>query len=418
MTKQVAPPEKRERGIVVLWFTLPAFPAVAAFSTVTAYIAQGDRLPGWVHDDAFLVGTATALLAWVVLSLLFLHRYVDPRLANTRVYDDICERYEQLDARLSVLCQANQQDPGRCIACVEALTQRDGIAAELTSTGLRWAQGSGYINLWNRIHRAEEALIAIEDTERVAADALQDKLRLDDSGIANTEQLRSDLQRAILVLSPSAAQYAGFGPAPMGITPGEPAGSVAEARAILRAVRHTINVYRDDRRDGLVRVRNQLIGTGAFTSLVAYVLVGFATLIDVPWQAVGSMATFYIVGAIIGLFSRLGAEAEAEAAVEDYGLSRARLFHTPLFSGLAAVGGVVITLSLYNVLHVGGPTQQPEVPLVDIFDLNKNRQGLAIAAVFGLTPSLLVRRLQEQTDTYKQELSTSEAASSSRAGRA
>jgi hypothetical protein len=126
------------------------------------------------------------------------------------------------------------------------------------------------------------------------------------------------------------------------------------------------------------------------------------------------MAAFYIVGAIVGLFSRLGAEAEAEAAVEDYGLSRARLFHTPLFSGLAAVGGVVITLLLDNMLNGSGQTPQPAMPLADIFDLNQNRQGLVIAAVFGLTPSLLVRRLQEQTDTYKKELRSSEAASSSR----
>ena len=103
MIARKPPPEKGESGAVVLWFTLPIVPAVAAFITVTVYIAQRDRLPGLARDYAFLIGAVTAVLAWAGLSLAFFRRYVDPRKANTRVYDEICDHYQQLDARLSVL---------------------------------------------------------------------------------------------------------------------------------------------------------------------------------------------------------------------------------------------------------------------------------------------------------------------------
>jgi hypothetical protein len=153
------------------------------------------------------------------------------------------------------------------------------------------------------------------------------------------------------------------------------------------------------------------------------------------------------VGAIVGLFNRLGADSEAESAVDDYGLARARLVHTPLFCGLAAVGGVVITALLPVVLNVaavtpraatasptavsaparqatGNPTlttgaaataaatadSGQEAPsLVAIFDLQRHPFGLVIAAIFGLTPRLLIRRLQEQTDRYKADLRSTKA---------
>ncbi len=272
----------------------------------------------------------------------------------------------------------------------------------------------------------------------------------------------------------------------------------AQARAILRVVRRTVNEFRDDRSDGLVRAHNRLIGTMVFTGLTAYVLLALALLAEVPSRTIEAAAAFYLVGAIVGLFNRLHAESGTEAAIQDYGLSRARLIQTPLFSGLAAVGGVLLTAMLTAALNdellvppaavtpattasaagvgaptttptaagaalVGAPTapvdiaspaalatvtptatatptttsanlaaaspnaedagtgvgdqdavrdaleEQPIPQLPDIFDLNGNRFGLVIAAIFGLTPNLLIRRLQEQTDRYKDDLQSTEA---------
>jgi hypothetical protein len=43
-------------------------------------------------------------------------------------------------------------------------------------------------------------------------------------------------------------------------------------------------------------------------------------------------------------------------------------------------------------------------PLGDIFDLTKNPVGILVAAVFGLTPSLLTDRLRPQAENYKADL--------------
>ncbi len=84
----------------------------------------------------------------------------------------------------------------------------------------------------------------------------------------------------------------------------------------------------------------------------------------VPRPAFTSAIAYFLIGAPVGLFNRLYLDASTETAVEDYGLSAARLLHTPLLCGLAAV--------------------------------------------FGLTPSALISRLQSEAEKYKSDLKSSE----------
>jgi hypothetical protein len=49
---------------------------------------------------------------------------------------------------------------------------------------------------------------------------------------------------------------------------------------------------------------------------------------------------------VVGLLSRLQRESTEEGGVQDYGLTTARLYRTPLFCGLAAVGGVILVAML------------------------------------------------------------------------
>jgi len=136
------------------------------------------------------------------------------------------------------------------------------------------------------------------------------------------------------------------------------------ARRLIRQVRRAINEYRDDRRLALVRARNQLLKTIILTALVTYLLVALAVLSGVPRPAFTSAIACFLIGATVGLFNRLYLDASTETAVEDYGLSAARLLHTPLLCGLAAV--------------------------------------------FGLTPSALISRLQSEAEKYKSDLKSSE----------
>jgi hypothetical protein len=114
------------------------------------------------------------------------------------------------------------------------------------------------------------------------------------------------------------------------------------ARAVLRTVRRSINEYRGERWNGLIVARNRLLATMFFTAMIAYALFVIALICNADRGAVAAASTFYLVGATIGLLGRLRGESQTEAAVEDYGLSAARLITVPLLSGLAAIGGVVL----------------------------------------------------------------------------
>ncbi len=59
---------------------------------------------------------------------------------------------------------------------------------------------------------------------------------------------------------------------------------------------------------------------------------------------------------MMGLFSRIYRESLTSTAVDDYGLTLARLIATPLLSGLAGVGGVVL-FSTFVFESITFPTQ-------------------------------------------------------------
>lgn len=129
----------------------------------------------------------------------------------------------------------------------------------------------------------------------------------------------------------------------------------AVARAVLRTVRRAINEFRDDRWGGMVVARNRLFGTMIFTGLTAYALLAIAIISEAHKSAIAAASAFYLVGATIGLLSRLRSESQSDSGVEDYGLSTARLIALPLFSGLAAIGGVVLMAMLPGASAILAP---------------------------------------------------------------
>jgi hypothetical protein len=114
-----------------------------------------------------------------------------------------------------------------------------------------------------------------------------------------------------------------------------------------------------------------------------------------------------LVGALTGLFARSQAEWTADTAVGDFGLSSARLLHVPWLSGLAAVAGVLVTSVADNQFMSHGLNDRS---LTAIFDFTPSL--FIVAAVFGLTPDLLIRRLTQQAEIYKGDLQSTETSQS------
>ncbi len=339
-------------------------------------------------------------------------------------------------------------------------------------SGLEWLLATGYINVWSMIHRAEEALIEVEPASIVIREAIHDKLAIQGSGINNRDELCDKLMQAVKDLDPLALCYFHeLAPdkrqeellntlvqitdtntkalaqlaravkkldASAKIEDAEKIDSMGEAavtgklvaatstsspeirlraRVVLREIRHTLNCFRDGLWEGLIRARNLLMGAIMITGVVTHALLCIALLIGMTSQlelqrdgaqmfysGLTAAVVLYIVGAIAGLFGRFYKELLSRSAVDDYGLSLARLIATPLLSGLGGVGGVLVSALVYNTL-----AEKPLESLQSIFQINDPRTILA-AAIFGLTPNLIIRSLQQRAEKYASDLQNSKAA--------
>jgi len=211
----------------------------------------------------------------------------------------------------------------------------------------------------------------------------------------------------------------------------------SEARAEVAELAATISDFRDEQRWGLVRVGSAFVDATMLTSLFTFLVLVLALTRAAPPEAIVAGAAFYLAGSLAGLFKRVHAEAQGDAGAEDYNFTGARLWRTPVLSGLAALGGVMLIAMSPALIPpttqgaTAAPTQVgqtlaaqqltpvPSAParsstaipsLDEIFDLVHNPQFLVLAAVFGLTPGLLLGRLQQLGDQYKANLSSTETA--------
>lgn len=359
--------------------------------------------------------------------------------ANMRSYGLLLTRLNQLKARLGLeelpdkaradteararAARLDTRENFRLIALHEANECYRAVNDLLTKqgSGQQWVLGTGYINAWGLLHRAEESLIEVEPLELVVRAALHDKWALQDSTISNRDELLQILIQAVEEISPEAAVYfkehqpyqsssmmmrqetTRSGRVVTGVrkvavkmpfistfiqrtdtqTTLVTNASHAGARSALHEVRRTLNQFRDNLWEGLVRARNQLLGTIAVVSFVTHFLICFAILSDTTfshYSNIEAATVFYIIGAVAGLFARFYREANNNSAVDDYGLSMARLSATPLLSGLAGVGGVLISVLAYGIL--GGNTPPT---IGQIFQISDPRY-LITAAIFGLAP--------------------------------
>jgi hypothetical protein len=344
----------------------------------------------------FVLGTAVGVAAWLALAVS-LRRLSSPRYANSGVYRELEARHRELAAVAETLDA--RKDPEAwavlhaALATVKAALAEDGTGGD----GASWAGGAAYVVVFNRVHRAEQAVTLLMDDTDVVRQALYERSCLLNSKIANAQEQISRLERAIHALG--GEDY---------LAEPRTAGAPADkrlARGIVQDAQATVDEFRDSRRRGLVRARNRLFATVVFTGLVAYAGLGLALLAGAGTAQIVAGGTFYLIGASVGLFRQLRQAAAADTVTEeDFGLSMVRLVYTPLASGLAAIGGVVLTAYLTAL------NSSEEVPaLSTVFDISESPLGLVSAAVFGFTPSLLASTLQSRADQWKEELKSSGA---------
>jgi hypothetical protein len=420
-----------------MWAIAPLIPGLATISVVATYLVA----PVGRGAAAFIVGSEIAATA-AIIGAIPLRMLATVRVAQTRSYWELRRRTEQLRTRLKVaerdLAEADRTTPQR-MAVAEANKQLDEVKRALLrppsrsqTNGLEWVSAMGYVSLWRRVDRAEEALIDFEPRELVLSDALHDKLRMTGAGIRK-DQLEPALDAAVRIIDAKAfdryftprtskarvvSGESGMGagsPQPSAVGASQPLldgslGALSDQaderlpRAILREVRHVMNAHVEDAMEGIVRARNRLWRAILLTATTTFLLVGMAILNDVPKPQLIGASVFFLVAAIVGLFNRLRLQAQADSAVEDFNLFEARLVHTPLISGLAGVAGVIL------VAIAPAASGQSPTSLNSVFELSNNPVGLLVAAAFGLAPDRIIGPLQDQTEKLKGQLKAGKAA--------
>ena len=434
------------RGALVLMATEVS--VIAALISAIAFVAHwpsGVPLPNWLMGfigTPLLLGTVPTLILWLLLALILRRSTAVDRM-NMSSYGELLNHLSALEAQLmSLACKAgtiparngeestNEQLPRTFVTNVdikEVLEYRDTICKKLAHRSQGWVTAVGYVELWREMHSAEAALIDIMPLKAVIAGALGDELRIQGSNIGTSAELLKKLRLAVQILDPAATIYLQSPLTPPADTQGEtdtadavvngikrqvraafqaieqaPDGAMQtddskkrQARAVLRTIKQMLNDFRDDRWQAIVSLRNQFVSTTIFTGITMYGLLQFALLAGALQSAIISATAFYLVGALVGLFGRLLSESQTSKAVDDYRLAMVRLAALPLYCGLAAVGGVLFV--------------QRFTSSTDVFDPKNLLSSLVIAAGFGLTPNLLVDKLQEQIDKQKDDIKSTTA---------
>ncbi len=357
-----------------LLFALPILPIIVSAVTIGLYLSNPSAT-GWT---SVLYGAVFTYIAWMALSLLIVP-LTSPMSANGHSYGLLVGRLNQLVTRLNII-QSTTAKAGlqqyQQVALGEAFDKFDELNYDLNASQARlpWVTGDGYVNAWGKLHRAEEALVEVEPIEMALRGALHDKLAISNSQMSNCNELLAKLRYAVKKLNPAMLnQFKPYVPAsqlehenaqiqqlqenvnliaqhihldldedratPSRAKPSHDPEDVARARLTIREVRRALNEYRDHLFEGVLRARNNLLGTMFVTGLVTHVLLCVAILAMTPTAinraTIISAVAYYMVGAIAGIFGKISQASSANIAIDDYGLSFAQIISRPLYSGLA-----------------------------------------------------------------------------------
>src|SRR5829696_3944981 len=446
-----------------LKLTSPWLPIMAVVLTTLTYLLPEEllgravvRFGSSINEGviASFAGLALALAIWLAASFPA-RRRATARESSPPNYHQITEALDSLQYKIRCVCPTGDltttvdnglDEASKREALAEVKGEIKEIAKRLKDGDTTWVTGAGYIELWHRVHRAQEAMIKLEPFSEVAEGAMRDDERLRDANIANRERLLDRLRSAVAVFeAPEANGYLRYLPEckeyddirKLGTLNGDVGTLEADAKqnlrteviveaeaikkklrpeaiAILVETRYEINRFRDNSWEGIVNARNHLLDTSMNLGLMTYALLVFTLVLAPEPKAILWATIYFLVGAITALFARARIEWSAASAVDDFGLTRARLLHLPWLAGLAAVGGVLVTAVLGPQLV---PVSESGIApaLADVFN-GGNTSLLLIAAVFGLTPDLIIRRLEQQTEKYKADLESTQSTQSTESG--
>ncbi len=388
------PTGNRYFGALVLLAAIIPLPFLAALITIIVYLSPSSFQ--WLGASAMVIifGLIITLVLWLLLAIPC-RSFATAKGGKPSDFASLQRTAGVLEKQLEVvICERATQDTEYKAAIADIESNRKNYYDMLNCNGLPWVSYTGYVSMWDRINKVDEAMIGVLPCQTVIESANYDELSLTDSGVPGSNDLLTLLEEAIATLSSDPTS-------PSAVNNGQVSQqSEQKARANIRKVKSALHKFTNERWDGLVRARNQLMVTAFLTTFFTYILVIIAILANVPrmTNTIDAMV-FYFLGAIVGLFGRLFDERNADTVMDDYGLSMARIIVTPLISGLAALVGVlfVTTSSTLDTIYT-----------ITI-------QNLVLAAVLGFAPNILINNLRSKSEAIKGQINSASPADQKRA---
>jgi len=462
------PTGNRYFGALVLLAAIIPLPFLAALITLIVYLSPSS-LPEvaffqWLGSSnlVIILGLIITFVLWLLLAIPCRH-FATAEGGRPSDYESLQRDAGVLKKQLEVV-KSEQATQDAAKAATPPVQYKAAIADiesnlknyknRLNRNGLPWVSYTGYVNMWDRINKVDEAMVGVLPCQTVIESANYEELRLKDSVVPDSEDLLKLLNKAIdslnsdskghkqsteqnqdgdlqqslaqamlalledgidssgllasteKPLSHSHQQYLAQAmlallkkTADSKMTTKPPSLSAAnnghdsqqseqKARADIRKVKSALHKFTNERWDGLVRARNQLMGTAVLTAFFTYILVIIAILANIPRMNTIDAMVFYFLGAIVGLFGRLFDERNADKVVDDYGLSTTRIIVTSLISGLAVLVGIlfVTTSSTIETIYKITP------------------QNLVFAAILGFAPNILISTLQSKSEEIKAQI--------------
>jgi hypothetical protein len=400
------------------------------------------------------------------------------------------------------------------------------IRADLDENGSRWFVGTGYVNVWRRVHQAQELLVRLVSDDALPAAARGELMRFNGSQIGGRDDAVTQLEAALSVvdskevprsvgalirlldqlatqlsdhaftgplIAPSTliracdeaidtiddasgifqanslaalraaikalsvnievvvatrdtdvdkvrtaqasiqAAYKALKPSITATTPTD----VEQARDVIQAMRSKVDEYRDKARSGLARARSDVTRTLTIITMLAYALFwiviearfgyevwhqsnGILTPQTSANVAIVEMGTgaiaLFLWGALVGLFGQLWLKwnATPDGGEDDFGLDISRAVAEPVLAGVAGMCGVVVftfggTLLTSGLAGLAAETATAATTLQNAFLPGSFPASLLYAAIFALSPNLLISRLVQSGASLQQNLSGSSA---------
>jgi hypothetical protein len=448
------PKGNRYFGALVLLAAIIPLPFLAALITIIVYLSPSSFQWLGASTMVIILGLIITLVLWLLLAIPC-RSFATAKGGRPSDFASLQRTAGVLKEQLGIVkSERATQDAEYKVAIADIESNRKNYDDMLNCNGLPWVSYTGYVSMWDRINKVDEAMVGVLPCETVIESANYDELSLKGSGVPESNDLLKLLYNAIDTLSPdskgpqqssgqnqdgnlqhslaqamltlledgidssgllastekplshSHQQYLAKAmlallkkttdpkkttnpPSPSAANNGQVSQqSEQKARADIRKVKSALHKFTNERWDGLVRARNQLMGTAFLTAFFTYILVIIAILANVPRMNTIDAMVFYFLGAIVGLFGRLFDERNADTVMDDYGLSTTRIIVTPLISGLAVLVGIlfVTTSSTIDTIY--------KISL----------QNLVFAAILGFAPNILISTLQSKSEEIKGQL--------------